>query len=79
MKYLIALFFPALAFLMCGKWVQALIALVLQVTILGWLPATIWAFLVINSHHADKRADRLERAIRDSVSTKTARAKGRRG
>ena len=66
MKYLLALLFPALGFLAAGKPIQALLALVLQFTIIGWLPATIWAFLVINSHHADKRTARLEKAIRES-------------
>ena len=66
MKYLLAILFPALGFLAAKKPIQALLALVLQFTIIGWLPATIWAFLVINSHHADKRTARLERAIRES-------------
>lgn len=70
MKYLLALIFPAFGFLAAGKWVQALIALILQFTLIGWLPATIWAFLVINSHHADKRAERIERAIRESAKPK---------
>lgn len=69
MKYFIALFFPAAALLMCGKWVQAVLALLLQATLIGWLPATVWAFLVINSHHADKRTERLERAILANANT----------
>jgi uncharacterized membrane protein YqaE (UPF0057 family) len=76
MKYLLALLFPAFGFLAAGKWFQAIIALILQFTLIGWIPATIWAFLVINSHHADKRTARLERAIRESApkskSKKTA-------
>ena len=71
MKDLLALLFPAFGFLAAGKWFQAIIALVLQLTLIGWLPATIWAFFVINSHHADKRTERLERAIRESAA-KTA-------
>jgi uncharacterized membrane protein YqaE (UPF0057 family) len=70
MKYLLALIFPAFGFLAAGKWFQAILALGLQVTVLGWLPATIWAFMTINSHHADKRAARLEKAILKSQSGK---------
>lgn len=75
MKYLLALIFPAFGFLAAGKWFQAIIALVLQLTLIGWLPATIWAFLVINSHHADKRAERLERAIRESGAKRATKKK----
>jgi len=71
MKYLLALIFPAFGFLAAGKWVQAIIALILQFTLIGWIPATIWAFFVINSHHADKRTARLERAIRESAAPKS--------
>ncbi len=70
MKYLLALIFPALGFLAAGKWFQGILALILQVTVIGWLPATIWAFLVINSHHADKRAAKLEKAILKAQSGK---------
>lgn len=71
MKYLLALLFPAFGFLAAGKWFQAIIALILQFTLIGWIPATIWAFFVISSHHADQRTARLERAIRESAKPKT--------
>lgn len=41
---IIALFFPWIAFLILGKPVPALMALALQLTFVGWLPATIWAW-----------------------------------
>ena len=75
MKYLLALLFPAFGFLAAGKWVQAIIALVLQLTLIGWLTATIWAFFVISSHHADKRTERLERAIRESGAKRATKKK----
>jgi uncharacterized membrane protein YqaE (UPF0057 family) len=50
MLYLIAVLLPPLAMLLCGKPIMALISLVLQITVLGWLPATIWALFVVNSH-----------------------------
>jgi uncharacterized membrane protein YqaE (UPF0057 family) len=63
MRYLLALFFPWVTFFTMGKVGQGFICLILQCTIVGWLPATIWAFFAISNYHADKRADRLERAI----------------
>lgn len=64
MLYLSALILPSLAMLLCGKPVQAIICLVLQLTVLGWIPATIWAWLVVSSHLADKRTDRVIKEMR---------------
>ena len=63
MRYLIALFFPWLSFFTMGKVIQGIICLFLQITILGWLPATIWAFFSISNYNADKRTDRIVHAV----------------
>ncbi len=63
MRYLLALFFPFMVFFTMGKVGQGIICLILQLTLIGWLPATIWAFVSIAGYHADKRTDRLEKAI----------------
>jgi uncharacterized membrane protein YqaE (UPF0057 family) len=63
MRYLIAMFFPWISFFTMGKVAQGFLCLFLQITIVGWLPATIWAFVTIGSYNADKRTARLERAI----------------
>jgi uncharacterized membrane protein YqaE (UPF0057 family) len=62
MRYLLALFLPWVAFFTMGKPFQGIICLILQCTLVGWLPATIWAFVSISNHHADKRVDKLIRA-----------------
>lgn len=41
--WIVTLGFPFLAFLMLGRMFRAVVALVLQATIIGWLPAAIWA------------------------------------
>ena len=63
MRYLIALFLPWLTFFTMGKPFQGLICLLLQLTLVGWLPATIWAFVSISNYNADKRTDRLLQAV----------------
>ncbi len=40
---LIAVLLPWLSFLLRGKIFQALLCLILQITLIGWLPAAIWA------------------------------------
>jgi uncharacterized membrane protein YqaE (UPF0057 family) len=62
MLYLVAVVFPPLAVLLCGKPLQALLSIPL--TLLGWAPGVIHALFVVNNHYADKRADRLMRAMR---------------
>ncbi|MET3480027.1 YqaE/Pmp3 family membrane protein [Variovorax atrisoli] len=43
MRLLIALILPWLAFFTIGRPIAAVICLILQITLIGWLPATIWA------------------------------------
>jgi uncharacterized membrane protein YqaE (UPF0057 family) len=65
MRYLFAIILPPLAVLLCGKPIQFLFNIIL--TMLGWIPGVIHALLVVNSHLADNRTARLERAIRESA------------
>lgn len=59
MLYLLAIVLPPVALLGAGKPGQALLSLVLMVTVIGWIPAAIWAILVVNESKADKRAERV--------------------
>ncbi len=56
MLYLLAILLPPVALLGAGKPFQALLAVLLMVTIIGWIPAAIWAILVVNERKSDKRA-----------------------
>jgi len=40
---LIAVLIPWLSFFLRGKILQGIICLILQITLVGWLPAAIWA------------------------------------
>ncbi|HLT79655.1 MAG TPA: YqaE/Pmp3 family membrane protein [Cyclobacteriaceae bacterium] len=66
MRYLIAFFFPWLSLLLQGKILSGIACLILQLTIIGWLPAVIWAFASLHNMYADRRADRVIRAIKYS-------------
>jgi uncharacterized membrane protein YqaE (UPF0057 family) len=59
MRYLVALFLPWLSFFTMGKVGQGFLCLILQLTLIGWLPATIWAFISISNYNTDKRVDRI--------------------
>ena len=55
-----------------GKVAQGFLCLLLQLTIIGWLPATLHALFVVHNHYEDKRSQRLIRA------TERAAREGRR-
>lgn len=65
MLYLLAIFLPPVAVLIAGKPFQALINVGL--TLLFWVPGMIHAFMVVANHYADRRTDRIERAIMASA------------
>ncbi len=64
MRYLIAILFPFITFFTMGKVGQGIICLILQLTVIGWLPAAIWAMASVSGYNADKRTDRIVSAIR---------------
>ena len=64
MRYLLALFLPWLAFFTIGMVGSGVICLILQITLIGWLPATIWAFFAINNYDAEQRSRELLREVR---------------
>jgi len=64
MRYFIALVFPWLTFFTMGKPLQGILCLLLQITLIGWIRATIWAFASISSFNADRRTDKLIQAVK---------------
>ena len=63
---LIAIIFPWLSFLLRGRILSGIICLLLQCTLIGWLPAAVWAVISLQNSRADKRAHRIIEATRDS-------------
>ena len=55
MRLLIALFLPWLTFFTIGRPIAGIVCLVLQVTLFGWLPATIWAVYALSQYKTDKK------------------------
>ncbi|MCR4030443.1 MULTISPECIES: YqaE/Pmp3 family membrane protein [Flavobacterium] len=64
MMTLIAIFFPCVSFLLRGKILTCIICLILQITLIGWIPAAIWAVISLQNSRADKRNEKLIKAIR---------------
>jgi uncharacterized membrane protein YqaE (UPF0057 family) len=61
MRYVLAIFLPPVAVLICGKPVQALLNFIL--TLFLWIPGVIHACFVVHNYYADRRTDRIVKAI----------------
>lgn len=61
---LIAILLPWLSFLLRGRIFHFIICLLLQITLIGWLPAAIWAVVDLQNRRAERRNNRLVRAMR---------------
>ncbi|MFN0292378.1 YqaE/Pmp3 family membrane protein [Pedobacter helvus] len=61
---LIAIFFPFISFLLSGRILTGIICLILQITLIGWIPAAVWAVISLQNARADKRNDKLIRSMR---------------
>jgi hypothetical protein len=52
-----ALFLPWLTFFTIGRPVVGVICLILQITIIGWIPATIWSVYALGQYKTDKKIE----------------------
>ncbi|OCA69932.1 iduronate sulfatase [Chryseobacterium contaminans] len=62
---LLAIILPFLSFIVRGKVLTGIICFILQITVIGWLPAAIWAVMSLNNDRANKRNEDLIRAVRE--------------
>ena len=58
MRLIIALLLPWLTFFTIGKPIAGVICLLLQITVIGWLPATIWAVYSLGQYKTDKKIEK---------------------
>lgn len=63
MRYFWCWIFPPLGMLTCNRPGLAVVALALCCTIVGYLPAAIWSYLVTAEYYAALRNDKLVRAM----------------
>ena len=61
---LIAILFPWLSFFLRGRLLTGLLCLLLQCTLIGWIPAAIWAVIDLQNARADRRMRRMMRGMR---------------
>ena len=55
MRLLLAIFLPFLTFFTIGRPVAGIICLILQITVIGWLPAALWAVYALSQYQTDRK------------------------
>ena len=64
MRLLIAIFLPFLLFFTIGRPLAGIICLILQITLIGWIPAALWAVYALSQWNTDQK---IEQARRDGT------------
>jgi uncharacterized membrane protein YqaE (UPF0057 family) len=65
MRYILALLLPWLSLILQGKIGSGIVCLILQFTLIGWIPASIWAITALNRMYADRRTDKIVSAMKN--------------
>lgn len=55
MRLLISIILPWLGFFTIGRPFAGIICLLLQLTMIGWLPAVIWSIYALGQYKTDKK------------------------
>jgi len=71
MRLLLALLLPWLQFFTIGRPFAGLICLVLQLTIIGWVPAAIWSVYALSQYKTDQKSPQRSQ----SANTERTRAR----
>lgn len=57
MRLIISLFLPWLTFFTIGRPIAGFVCLILQCTVIGWLPAIFWAVYALSHYKTDKKIE----------------------
>lgn len=58
MRLILAILLPWLQFFTIGRPFAGLICLVLQLTLIGWIPAAIWSTYALGQYRTDRKIER---------------------
>jgi uncharacterized membrane protein YqaE (UPF0057 family) len=57
LRLIIAILLPFLLFFTIGRPIAGIICLILQITVIGWIPAAIWAVYTLSQYNTDKKIE----------------------
>ena len=57
MRLLLAIFLPFLVFFTIGRPLAGIVCLILQLTLVGWIPAALWAVYALSQWNTDRKIE----------------------
>lgn len=57
MRLLLAIFLPWVVFFTIGRPIAGILCLILQLTLIGWIPAALWAVYALSQYKTDKKIE----------------------
>ncbi len=57
MRLLLALLLPWLQLFTIGRPIAGIVCLILQLTVVGWIPAAIWSVYALGQYHTNKKIE----------------------
>ncbi len=57
MRLLLAIFLPFMVFFTIGRPISGVVCLLLQLTLLGWIPAALWAVYSLSQYKTEKKIE----------------------
>jgi len=64
MRLILAIFLPWLSFFAIGRPFSGIICLILQITVIGWIPAALWSVYALGQYKTDQK---IKKALRKDV------------
>lgn len=58
MRLFLAIFLPFVTFFTIGRPIAGIICLILQITLVGWIPAAFWAIYALGQYKTDKKIEK---------------------
>jgi hypothetical protein len=58
MRLLLAIFLPWLQFFTIGRPFAGIFCLILQISLIGWIPASLWSVYALGQYKTDKKIEK---------------------
>lgn len=65
MRLLLAIFLPFVVFFTIGRPIAGVVCFILQITLIGWLPAAIWAVYALGQYKTDEKIEKALESVAD--------------
>lgn len=57
MRLILAILLPWLLFFTIGRPIAGIVCLILQITLIGWIPAAIWSVYALSQYKTDRKIE----------------------